>query len=171
MGKGQIIGERWVPDPGMSDAEYYHHRRTKSGPNVGKVEAKINMVELIGGLARLERSDTQEAAAARFRLVHERAQIGGARAIDYAAAKVDTSGPSDEMVEAVGAGARAEYSAAVRYLGMVRSSLVERVVVHDMSLGAVAGRSGAARARVRTELLAALDDLAVHFRLAAKKAA
>lgn len=169
--RGRIIGERWVPDPSMTDAEYYHHRRTKSGRNVGKVEARINMVELIGGLARIDHTETQEAAAARFRLVYERAQIGGARATDYAKTKVDTSGPVDDMVEAVGAGARVEYSAAVQYLGMIRSSLVERIVVHDLSISSVAGRGMRARRRVTVDLLSALDDLAVHFRLAGKKAA
>lgn len=162
---------KMLPDPYLTDAEYFARRRTQLGPNVGKALVRVNMIELIGGLARIVHTDTQEAAAARFRLVHERAQIGGARAIDYAMAKVDTSGPREEMVELVGAAARAEYSAAVRYLGMIKSSLVERVVVHDQSISSIAGRGMRDRRRVTADLLAALDDLAVHFRLAAKKAA
>lgn len=162
---------KMLPDPYLTDAEYFAKRRTQLGPNVGKALVRLNMIELIGGLARLDHTETQEAAAARFRLVHERAQLGGARAIDYAMAKVDTSGPREEMVELVGATARAEYSAAVRYLGMVKSSLVERVVVHDQSISSIAGRGMRDRRRVTADLLAALDDLAVHFRLATKKAA
>lgn len=161
------VERRLVPDPMMTDAEYFEQRRTKSGPHVGKVSAEINMVELIGGLARIrDRSDVQEAAAARFRLLHERAQLGGARSIDYAAPRVDTSGGGDAV--AFGEDARRDYADAVRHMGLVRSSLVERVVVYDMSLRDVAGQGGRNKARAKKGLQDALDDLAVHFRLAPK---
>ncbi len=168
---GKHVSHRLVPDPSMSDAEYFEQRRTKSGPNVGKVMVAVNLGEMIGGLARLEHSDLQAEAAMKYRNLFDRAQIGGARAIDYAAAKVDTSGPSDLAVFEVGAAARNDYSVTVRHLGLVRSSLVERVVCHDMSISSIAGRGMRARRRVTADLLAILDDLAVHFRLASKKAA
>jgi len=168
----KITGARLIPDPSMTDAEYFEQRRTKSGPNVGKVVAQFNMLELIGGLARIEgRSEVQEAAAAKYRMLHERAQIGGAKAIDYEKAKVDSSGPREDMVEAIGAGARQEYEAATRFLGMLRSSLVERIVVHDMSISSIAGRGGHQMRSAKRELLAALDDLAVHFKMASRRAA
>jgi hypothetical protein len=156
----------------MSDAEYFEQRRTKSGPNVGKVMVAVNLNEMIGGLARIDsRTEIHVEAAMRYRNLFDRAQIGGAKALDYAAVKVDTSGPSELAVFEVGADARSSYSAAMRHLGMLRSSLVERIVCHDQSLGAVAGRSGAARARVRNDLFTALDDLAVYFKLTRRKAA
>lgn len=162
------VERRLVPDPMMSDAEYFEQRRTRSGPHVGKVSAEINMVELIGGLARIaDRSEVQEAAAARFRLLHERAQLGGARAIDYTAVRVDTSGGGDAVE--FGERARHDYADAVRHLGLIRSSLVERVVVYDMSLRDIAGGGARARSRAKADLGDALDDLAVHFRLAPRR--
>lgn len=164
----RLVEHRLVPDPMMTDAEYFEQRRTKSGPLVGKVSASMNMVELIGGLARIkDRTEVQEAAAGRFRLLHERAQIGGARAIDYGVARVDTSGSNYGLVVEFGEEARRAYSDAVRYLGMIRSSLVERVVVYDMSLRQVEpGRR--AQIKAKAALFDALDDLAVHFRFVAR---
>lgn len=168
----RVIAHRLVRDPYMSDAEFFEQRRVKSGPNVGKVVVAMNLVEMIGGLARIEdRTELQEEAARKFRLIYERAQIGGSKAIDYAAVKVDTSGPSAAAVRDIGGDARAQYSAAVQHLGVIRSSLVEKVVVHDMSISAVAGRSGQQMKLAKNMLMASLDALAVHFRLASKRAA
>lgn len=165
----RIIGHRMVLDPAISDAEYYHLRQRLNGPNVGKVVAQVNLIELIGGLARIDgRTDLHEEVAARFRRTWESAQLGGARAIDYTQARVDTSGAGAMNLLEFGEWARADYSDAARFLGMVRSSLVERIVVHDQSLRAVAGKGGRAVGRIRLELFAALDDLAVHFQLAAR---
>ena len=83
---GKHVSHRLVPDPSMSDAEYFEQRRTKSGPNVGKVMVAVNLGEMIGGLARLEHSDLQAEAAMKYRNLFDRAQIGGAKAIDYALA-------------------------------------------------------------------------------------
>lgn len=168
MSKHEFVQVRLVPDPAMTDAEYFHQRRTKTGPHVGKVGVAMNMLELIGGLARIKGvTEPQEAAAAKYRLLHDRAQIGGARAIDYAAVKVDTSGQAYGATAEIGEDARRQYKDAVRHLGMVRSSLVERVVVYDQSITMVAGKSSRARARGTRDLLDALDDLAVHFKFTA----
>lgn len=162
-----MLERRWIQDPAISDAEYFHLRSTQSGPYVGKEFVPVNMLGLIGGLARIkDRSEVQVAAAAKYRLLHERAQLGGARSIDYAAVRVDTSGGGD-VVE-FGEAARRDYADAVRYLGMLRSSLVERIVVHDMSLRDVAGQGGRGKAKAKQGLLSALDELAVHFKLAPK---
>ncbi len=86
----RIVAHRLVQDPSMSDAQYWHERQTKSGPHVGKVYVATNMVELIGGLARLSgATEMHIMAAAKYRMAYDRAQIGGARAADYAAVKVD----------------------------------------------------------------------------------
>ncbi len=167
----RIIEHRLIQDPSMSDAEYWHQRQTKSGPYVGKVTAAMSMVEYIGGLARLKgASEMQIMAAAKYRMAFERAQIGGARAVDYAAVKVDTSGPSGDPLAGRTVDALEQYKRAVRFLGMVRSSLVERVICHDQSL---TNRSmgATAKAKAKKELFDALDDLAVHFRLSMKRAA
>jgi hypothetical protein len=167
--RARIIVSRMVLDPAISDAEYYHLRRTRSGPDVGKVKATVNLVELIGGLARIKgRSALQEEAAARYRRLWDQAQIGSTRATDYTRVRVDISGSGADVLE-FGEWARAEYGEAVRYLGMGRSSLIERVVVHDQSLRQVAGAGGKAAGNVRQQLLEVLDDLAVHFNLTARK--
>lgn len=167
--RARIIGSRMVLDPAISDAEYYHLRRTRSGPDVGKVKATVNLVELIGGLARIKgRSALQEEAAARYRRLWDQAQIGSTRATDYTRVRVDTSGSGADVLE-FGEWARAEYGEAVRYLGMNRSSLIERVVVHDQSLRCVAGTGRRAQIRARDDLLCILDDLALHFQLGTPK--
>jgi hypothetical protein len=169
--QNRIVEHRLIPDPSMSDAEYFHQRQTKSGPNVGKVTAAFSMIEYIGGLARLKgASEMQIMAAARYRMAYDRAQIGGARAVDYAAVKVDTSGPSGDPLAGRVADALQQYKEAVRCLGMIRSNLVERVVCHDQSL-THRGMGARARERAKEELFAALDDLAVHFKLATRRAA
>ena len=171
MSKAQFVEFRMVPDPSMSDAEYFHQRQVKSGPNVGKVAVAMNMLEYVGGLARLKgASEMQIMAAAKYRLAYERAQIGGARAMDYAAVKVDTSGPSRDPLAGRAADALEAYKQAVRCLGIVRSSLVERVICHDQSL-THRGMGARTRARAKDDLFAALDELAEHFKLMTKQAA
>lgn len=166
-----ISDTRWIQDPAISDAEYFHQRQTKSGPYVGKVSVATNMVEYIGGLARLKgASEMQIMAAAKYRNAYDRAQIGGARAVDYAAVKVDTSGPREDALAGRQVDALEAYKDAVRCLGMLRSSYVERVIVHDQPLTR-RGMGSRARDRAKSELFAALDDLAVHFKLAMKHAA
>ncbi|MBN9335287.1 hypothetical protein [Devosia sp.] len=154
----------------MTDAEFFHQRQTKNGPHVGKVVAAVSMIELIGGLARIkDRTEVQEAAAAKFRLLHERAQIGGARAMDYARQRVDTSGSQQDANAEIGEDARRQYRDAVQGLGMVRSNIVERVVVFDQSISMIAGNGARSRMRATRELMAALDDLAVQFKLSPRQ--
>lgn len=171
MAENRIIEHRLVQDPSMSDAEYFHQRQKRSGPNVGKVYIAMNMIEYIGGLARLKgASEMQIMAAAKYRNAYDRAQIGGARAVDYAAVKVDTSGPREDVLAGRQVDALESYKDAVRCLGMLRSSLVERVICHDQSL-THRGMGARARASAKDDLLRALDDLAVHFQLTTKRAA
>src|SRR5690554_3233713 len=121
-----VIEHRLMQDPSMTDAEYFHQRQAKSGPNVGKVYVQMNMAELIGGLARLKGvSEMQIMAAAKYRNAYDRAQIGSARAVDYAAVKVDTSGPRGDVLDAGRVDALDDYARAVRCLGMMRSMIVE----------------------------------------------
>lgn len=164
------VVERLVPDPSMSDAEFYHLRRVRGGDGVGKVAVAVNLVELIGGLARIEsRTVVQEEAAARYRKLWDSAQLGGARAVDYAKARVDTSGSSEEAVFEIGEAARREMARLRGELGAGASRLLDRVIIHDESLRAVAGKGARGRARVQCELMDALDLVADHFRLGKPK--
>lgn len=119
---------------------------------------------LIGGLARIGRTEAQTLAAARYRGLFERSQIGGAKATDYSAVRVDTSAGSVDLVFEIGEDARREYRRAVQRLGLWRSSIVEQVVCHDMSLRKVAravedGDGGAAQERVKAVVLDGVDSL------------
>lgn len=165
----RIIAARLIQDPSMSDAEYYHQRQIKSGPNVGKVMVQFNLVEYIGGLARLEGvSELQIMAAAKYRNAYERAQIGGARAVDYEAVKVDTSGPRGDVLTPSVTDALETYRRAAQFLGMINSNLVERVVCHDQALTS-RGMKKWDRVKAKENLLRVLDDLAEHFKLKSKE--
>jgi hypothetical protein len=160
-----VVSRRMVDDPMLTSAEHAH--RAQVGRAV-KVEVDIRLASLIGGLARMRRTPAQEQAAARYRGLWERAQIGGARATDYSAVRVDSSGPSEAAVWEMGEDARRGYGAAVRALGMVGSAVVEKVVCHEMSVRQAAealgwGQGGAGRSRVLRLLREALAVLALHF--------
>lgn len=135
----------------------------------GMIEADVNLTTMIGGLARIRgRSEAQTLAAARFRALFDRAQVGAARAIDYEAVRVDVSGASDSTVFEIGDQARRGYIAAVQRLGMLHSNLLEKVVCYDVSLRDIArglgeGEGGSARERTKRRVLVAIDVLVEHF--------
>ena len=167
-----VVNKRRVRDPMMTDAEYAHRRSLKpEDAEVGTIEVDVNMVTRIGGLARVAGiEEAQILAAARYRDLFDRKTLGGARATDYSALRVDTSGSSSTAVLEQGDDARRGYAEAVQALGLRRSSLVEKVVCHDMSIRQVArelgeGEGGAAQERVRRQLVEAIDVLVGHFRL------
>ena len=166
--KAVIVSEQ-VDNPMMTDG-------LREGAEQGEqatpfIKADKNMVVLIGGFARInDRTEEQTLAAAKLRILHERAQLGGAKALDYGQVRVDTSGPSEEAVAEIGARARKEYMDAVQALGMLQSSVVERVVIHDMSLRELAialelGDSGGARKAAKRQLFEAVNHLVDHFGL------
>lgn len=132
------------------------------------VPVAVNLVLMIGGLARVKGlTDVQKAAAGRYRSLFERAQIGGARATDYSAAKVDVSGGTyDPGLD--GAAARREYLYARKALGPFQASLLERVVCEEATVRQMAtqlgeGSGGSARRRTTRRLTDAVDVLVDHF--------
>jgi hypothetical protein len=168
--KRDQVGFEMLPDPHLTDAEYYHQRRERkdSGdPYVGMAPVAVDLRERLGGFAAFKkRTSAQEEAAARFRRIYDMAHRSGVQAIDYRNNKVDSS-PFMSSAFAGESGmldAADSYRHAVRMLGMLRSSLVERIVVHDIPMRKIATGSRA-RERAAAELRAALEQLAVHFRL------
>jgi hypothetical protein len=99
----------------------------------------------------------------------EGAQIGAARAIDYRVTKVDVSWSSGIAGE-VGLDALNAYKAAKAYIGQDRATLLERVIVHDVSMRRMFPGSRA-RDKAAAAVRSALDDLAEHFGGKRKKAA
>jgi len=82
-----------VANPDRSDEQVAYEIETNGVGSSDLIEVDRNMAILIGGLFRVKaRTEIQTLAAARYRDVYERAQLGGARAIDYSSARVDTSG-------------------------------------------------------------------------------
>jgi len=175
MPKGSFIARRLVDNPLLTPATYLDElrRAAEQGDRrsfePGKIEAAVNLQTLIGGFARVRnRTEAQTRAAARYRSIYERAQLGGSRVVDYAAAKVDTSGPAESAVLEIGEQARREYRELAKLLGMDRSRLLEQVVCHDMSIRDVAVTrglrdSGAGRALIVRLLKDAIDVIAEHF--------
>lgn len=172
-----IIVERQVDDPMLTPAELEHRRAMRmrklergwvpgrDDPPPGKILAQVKLTTLVGGLARIKgRTDAQVMAAARYRGLWDRIQIGPARAIDYAKVRVDTSAGPVDLVLSMGDEARQEYRRAVQRLGPLGSKLVEDVVCLDRSLRDIArcmegGDGGQARLRVERAVLAQIDVL------------
>ncbi len=137
----------------------------------GYQPAGINLSEAIGGFARVSgRSEAQTEAAMTFRQLADQAQLGGARAVDYTSAKVDTSGPTASAVAENGADARAQYHAARKKLGLEtrRLAVFDLLVVEGFTVSAIAirlglGKTGRARKAVSTIALEGASVLAMHF--------
>mgnify|MGYP001192679197 CR=1 FL=1 len=135
----------------------------------GFIEAEVNLATMIGGLARVDGvTHPQQLAAAQLRGLYERSMIGAAKAIDYTAVRVDTSGSANSEDVDRGVDARARYAEAVRRLGLTHSAVVLPVVLEDQSLRALArrlgeGQGGAAIERIKKRLLDGVDVLVRHF--------
>lgn len=166
-----VVAKRRVDDPSVTMAQFYADKAAfPNARDLGKVKADVNMVLLIGGLARLRRTEAQGEAAARYRSLHEAAALGMAKAIDYSQARVDTSGVSASAVTDHGIDARRKYAEAMNCIGMVGARIIELVVVGDMSIQDAArrmgqGSGGAARERTKAMLFRALDLLIPHFKI------
>src|SRR5690606_9137053 len=130
-----------------------------------------NMVILIGGLARVKaRTEAQTLAAIRYGNLFDRAQIGGARATDYTQVKVDTSGPKQDQISAAQDDARRELTDARKALGTRSAAIVDMVAIGGASVRKLAlklgyGESGKARRKAEADLLAAVGELVVFFKL------
>jgi hypothetical protein len=90
---GIIKNHRLVPDPSMSDAEYYAQRAANpTKPNLGRVLVEENAKTRIGGLALVRRRlNHHEKAAEWFKNAYEALYGGLAPAIDMSKVRVDTS--------------------------------------------------------------------------------
>lgn len=166
------IERRKVMDPAMSDAEFWHRKATApDNPNIGLVEATVNMREMIGGFWRYKgRTEAQTMAAARFKSIYEACQLGGAHAANLEDPKVDTSFRPSAISVDRGDSARERYRLAVQHLGMRWSNLVEKVVIYDVAQRRIAksygyGHGGAGRRAVQEQVYAAMNALVEHFNL------
>lgn len=160
---------RKVPNPELDDERLDPRERARVAR---MIDAPLNVTTQVGGFARVKgRTKAQTEAVARYRQLWENSIIGGAKAIDYAQARVDTSmGPVTAVLDR-GIDAREAYAQAVRCLGLIASRLLELVVCEGRSVREVTAMMGHRgdcrwqRELIRRQLLEAADKLVEHFRI------
>jgi hypothetical protein len=174
-----VVSRRWVPDPMMTKANLLEQQaRFPEARWIGWTKSDVNLQSLVGGFARVrEKTEAQIQGAAEFRNVAERAIIGGAKAIDYAVTRVDSSGPVENREIVSTEDARRKLMGAVTRLGGAGSRLhivAEKIIVHGMTIAqaaeSIAGSSGgAARKRITEDVLSAATILAEEFGFASDR--
>lgn len=140
---GPDIQEAWVPAPLQTWAGFLHQIETNA-PNPGRERAMVDRRTLLGGFCRFHGTQAQEEAAARFKAIHERSQLGGAKAVDPSRETVDGGGVNPESVIEIGADARRMYNQIFTAIGRQDMMRLEFVVVGDK------GPTAYARWRYRT---------------------
>lgn len=127
---GPDIRETWVPAPLKTWAQVLHELGTEA-PNAGRERAMVDRRTLMGGFCRFHGTEAQNEAAARFKAIYERAQVGGAKAVDPSREPVDGGGINPESVVEIGADARRAYNALHLDLGQQDMRKLEFVVIGD----------------------------------------
>jgi hypothetical protein len=89
----QVLQNRRVQDPSLTDANYYAARAARPGdPHLGKVWVQENAMERIGALCFIRRRLAHhEQAAERFKTLYEARYGSGNPAMDPSRVQVDTS--------------------------------------------------------------------------------
>lgn len=160
-----VLVERMVDNPLDTEGQ------ATAGAGYRKIRATVNMVERIGGLARVKGlTEVQIEAASRYRRMWEGAQLGAGQAIDYGRVKVDTSGPGADGGLAGAMDAMQGWTQAVQAIGSIGSSMLNDVVCQNMSLREAARRrnicdGGRGFIAFNAEFRRVLDVLAEHLRL------
>jgi len=166
---------RMVPDPSMTDAEFYHQQgreidrvsRTgaKPNPNVGKVHVMENAMTRIGGLARIaSRLDHHEKAAERFKAGYEALYGAGSPASDPSRVQVDTSKTAHDSGMAAKMDRHREIGDILDALGRDQGRLLVGVVVLCEPIKHFSRSDHSRDRKVTTgDLLMILDSLAVRW--------
>lgn len=133
MGKGKKINQFENPDYQMRRVEnpYLTDAMRVNGSGQREIDAVVNMRTLLGGFCRFHGSQSQNAAAARFKAACEAAEIGGARATDTEKEPVDGGGVNPEFVFIAGQDARKTIAEAYKLLGGVDFNRFSFIVIHD----------------------------------------
>lgn len=163
---GDVIadGQR-VPNPDIAWAQFLDDLASgKSDP--GLTRATINLTTLLGGFAKFSGTDAQNKAAARYRGLYERAQLGGSKAIDPSIEAVDGGAQNPEAIFEIGADARREWIRVETFLGRMDSARFSFVVIAEKGPTAYAKHwlkqrrpDGAAIARGQVEVRRIADRL------------
>jgi len=155
---------RLVPDPSMTDAEYYAQRQANpTKPQIGKVWVEENPVTRMGALAFIrKRLHHHEIAAERFKTDYEALFGSGVPALDNARPVVDRSPVAHDSGMAAKIDRGASLLAAMKYLGADGRDRIIACVVLAIPCEDAAARlpSGEPNRRhVKREVDALLDAL------------
>lgn len=168
---GPDIREAWVDAPLASWSQFLHELEAGE-PHAGRERAMVDRRTLMGGFCRFHGTQAQEQAAARFKAIYERSQVGGAKAVDPSREPVDGGGINPESVIEIGADARRAYNEMHLKFGRQFMLHIEFVVIGDHGPTAYARwalRSpkpdGREVGRVSVEFRRRMDDLATHMKL------
>lgn len=124
------IEERRVDSPLTSWAQFLAELEAGK-PYAGKQLASVNLRTLMGGFCRFHGTEAQQKACSRLKSLHERSQVGGAKAVDPSLEPVDGGGINPEANIEIGADARKEYAAIRALLGTRDMERIEFVVVRE----------------------------------------
>lgn len=127
---GPDIQEAFVPAALQTWAGFLHQLDIKA-PHPGRERAMVNRTTLMGGACRFHCTPSQEEAAARFKAIYDRSQVGGAKAVDPSREAVDGGGINPESVIEIGADARAAYNRLFAALGPGKMRCLEYVVIGE----------------------------------------
>ncbi|WP_299753400.1 hypothetical protein [Devosia sp.] len=174
---GPDIREAFVPAALQTWAGFLHQLDTNA-PNPGRERAMVDRKTLMGGACRFHCTPSQEEAAARFRAIYERSQVGGAKAVDPSREAVDGGGINPESVIEIGADARASYNRLFTALGLPKMRCLEFVVIGEHGPTAYARwryRNNKPNARIvadgMVEIRGVLEEVAIVERLQNRRAA
>jgi len=164
---GPDLRDVWVEAPLKTWAQYMHE--LDSGlPQAGRERVQVDRRTLMGGFCRFHGSEAQEKAAARFKAIYERSQVGGAKAVDPSREAVSGGGINPESVIEIGADARSAYNRLFTQFGSVDMRRLEFVIIGDHGPTAYArwryrdrAPDGRAIGRASVELRSLVDMLAV----------
>lgn len=168
---GPDIQEAWVDAPLTTWAQYLHEVESGS-PRAGRERVQVDRRTLLGGFCRFHGTQAQEQAAARFKAIYERSQVGGAKAVDPSREPVDGGGINPESVIEIGADARRAYNEMVAGFGKTAMRQLEFVIIGDKGPTAYArwmnhGRqqSGQVVGRCAADFRRLVEHLSVHLKL------
>lgn len=174
---GPDIQEQLVPAPLQTWAGFLHQLDTNA-PNPGRERAMVDRRTLLGGFCRFHGTEAQEKAAAKFKVIFERAQVGGAKAVDPSREPVDGGGINPESVIEMGADARRMYNMLFQRLGKPTMMMLEFVVIGDHGPTAYARwrhrnprPDGRLVGQASVEMRGILEEVAVLLKLQNRRAA
>lgn len=164
---GPDIRGVWVEAPLKTWAQTLHELEAGI-PQAGRERVALDRRTLMGGFCRFHGTEAQEKAAARFKAIYERSQVGGAKAVDPSREPVDGGGINPESVIEIGADARTAYNRLFNHFGRDDMRRLEFVIIGDHGPTAYArwryrdrAPDGRAIGRASVELRGLVEAMAV----------